>query len=160
VAVADRDDKERTALFRGKVEAIGFGFLVPIFFVVSGMTLDLAAVFRKPEYLALIPLYLVLLMVLRGLPVLWVYRDVLPRMERTSLAMLASTGLPLIVVITTIGLSDGYISTENAAALVTAGMLSVLMFPATVNRRLRRAEAARGAQASGSDAAPLSPAGP
>jgi Kef-type K+ transport system membrane component KefB len=138
VAVADRDDKERTALFRGKVEAIGFGFLVPIFFVVSGMSLNLAAVFAKPSYIALIPLYLLLLMLLRGAPILWVYRDELARPERLSLAMLSSTGLPLIVVITTIGLSDGYISTANAAALVTAGMLSVLIFPGTVNRRLRR----------------------
>ncbi len=142
VAVADRDDQERIALFRGKIEAIGFGFLIPIFFVVSGMNLDLATVLHSPGDIALIPLYVVLLFLLRGLPVLWVYRDDMPAPDRRSLALLASTGLPLMVVITTIGQADGYISSANAAALVTAGMLTVLTFPALVLRRLRRAAAA------------------
>ena len=94
--------------------------------------------FRRPVDIALIPLYLVLLLTLRGLPILLLYRAVLPRAERLSLALLASTGLPLIVVITTIGQADGYLSTPDAAALVMAGMLSVLIFPATVNRRMRQ----------------------
>jgi Kef-type K+ transport system membrane component KefB len=130
VAVAGRDEQEQVAIFRGKLEAVGFGFLVPVFFIVSGMALDLRTFGRHPAALALIPAYFLLLLVVRGLPTMWAYRRELPQRPRTALALMASTGLPLMVVITTIGQADGYISSQNAAALVTAGMLSVLLLPA------------------------------
>lgn len=129
VAVAGRDEQDQIEIFRGKLEAVGFGFLVPIFFIVSGMSLELSTFSRHPLALALIPAYFALLLVVRGLPVLLVYRGALPKRQRTGLALMAATGLPLIVVITTIGQADGFISAQNAAALVSAGMLSVLVLP-------------------------------
>jgi hypothetical protein len=63
-------------------------------------------------------------------------RDLTPA-ERVSMALFSATGLPLIVVITTIGVSAGRMRPENAAALVGAGMLSVLIFPAIGLRKLR-----------------------
>jgi Kef-type K+ transport system membrane component KefB len=129
IAVAGRGEQHQVEIFRGKLEAVGFGFLVPVFFIVSGMNLDLRTFGHHPAALALIPAYLLLLLVIRGVPTLWVYRQDLPKSSRHALALMAATGLPLIVVITTIGQAYGYISAENAAALVTAGMLSVLLFP-------------------------------
>ncbi len=75
----------------------------------------------------------------RGTPVLFVYRRVLPRAERVPLTLFSGTGLPLIVVITAIGTAEGRMFPENAAALVGAGMLSVLLFPMLGLRRLRAA---------------------
>ena len=72
---------EDTAVVRGKLEAIGFGFLVPIFFVVSGMQLDLHALFATPTALLRVPLFLALLLVVRGTPALLLYRRDLPRRE-------------------------------------------------------------------------------
>jgi Kef-type K+ transport system membrane component KefB len=136
VAVAGREDLAETADFRGKLEAIGFGLFVPIFFVVSGTRLDLSAFSSHPQALIAIPVFLALLVVARGLPALLVYRTALRNQHRYALALLSATGLPLIVVITAIGTANHYVATQTAAALVTAGMLSVLILPAVALRVL------------------------
>jgi Kef-type K+ transport system membrane component KefB len=140
IAVAERDDVEQVDIFRGKIEAVGFGFLVPIFFIVSGMSLDLKTFAHHPKSLLWIPVFVLLMLVIRGVPVLAVYRNELPSLgQRNALALFAATGLPLIVVITTIGVADGRITTQIAAALVTAGVITVLIFPALAVRVARRA---------------------
>ncbi len=128
-------------IVRGKLEAIGFGFLVPIFFIVSGMQFDLHALVAHPAVLLRVPLFAVLFLVVRGAPVLLLYRGDRPRRELLPLALFSATGLPLIVVITTIGVSEGRMLAANAAALVGAGMLSVLVYPMTAKALLRRAVA-------------------
>lgn len=129
-SVGGRDDDADTKVFRGKLEAIGFGFLVPIFFVVSGMKLDLSSFGDHPGALALIPLFFILLLFVRGVPTWFFYRKVVRPEERLPLVLFSATGLPLIVVITAIGVADRHISPQNASALVAAGMLSVLFLPA------------------------------
>jgi Kef-type K+ transport system membrane component KefB len=142
VAVAGREDLDEIAAFRGKLEAIGFGVFIPIFFVLSGARLDLDAFRQHPEALLAIPLVLALMLIARGGPVLLVYRTELPTAERWALGVLAATGLPLIVVITAIGTANGYVAPQTAAALVTAGMLSVLTLPLVATRILRSARSA------------------
>jgi Kef-type K+ transport system membrane component KefB len=120
-----------------KLAAIGFGFFVPVFFVVSGIHFDLHVFISRPSALLRLPLFLALMLVVRGTPALLLYRREFSHAERVPLACFSATGLPLIVVITAIGTSEGRILPENAAALVGAGMLSVLIFPAVGLRRLR-----------------------
>ncbi len=136
---------EDTEVVQGKLEAIGFGFLVPVFFIVSGMQFDLRALLANPATLALVPLFLVLLLGVRGTPVLLLYRGDLPQRQLLPLALFSATGLPLIVVITTIGVAEGRMRTVNAAALVAAGMLSVLLYPALAKMLLRRGASVPGA---------------
>ncbi|MFN8643199.1 MAG: cation:proton antiporter [Candidatus Binatia bacterium] len=114
--------------FRQKLDALGFGFLIPIFFVTSGAQLDLAALMASPRSLARVPLFLALFLIVRGAPVV-LYRKELSAPERRSLALFSATTLPLVVVITAIGTATGRMLPENAAALVGAGILSVLLFP-------------------------------
>lgn len=114
--------------FRQKLDALGFGFLIPIFFVTSGSQMDLASLFASPSTMARVPLFLLLLLVARGIPTL-LYRNELAARERRLLALFSATSLPLIVVITELGKSTGRMLPENAAALVGAGILSVLLFP-------------------------------
>jgi len=130
---------EDSTIVKGKLEAIGFGFLVPIFFITSGMQFDLHALFSPPAGLLRVPLFLVLFLVVRGTPALLLYRRDLPRYQLVPLALFSATGLPLIVVITTIGLEEGRMYPVNAAALVAAGMLSVLLYPMIARMRLQRA---------------------
>lgn len=111
-----------------KIEALSFGFFVPVFFVVSGMDFDLDQL-GEWTTLVRVPLFLSLFVVVRGLPVLLVYRGLLPSKLRVSVGLLQATCLPLVVVITNIGLEGGMMKPENAAALVGAAMLSVLIFP-------------------------------
>lgn len=112
-----------------KVEAMGFGFLVPVFFVVTGIEFDLDALLSGGRALLLLPVFLLLFLVVRGLPVHFLApRDLAPR-DRRALTLFASTALPLVVAITTIGVDDGVLKSDEAAALVGAAMLSVLVFP-------------------------------
>jgi Kef-type K+ transport system membrane component KefB len=130
---------EDRTIVRGKLEAIGFGFLVPIFFIVSGMQFDVRALFASPTGLLRVPLFLVLFLVVRGTPALLLHRRDLSRRQLVPLALFSATGLPLIVVITTIGVEEGRMRPVNAAALIAAGMLSVLLYPMLARLWLRRA---------------------
>jgi Kef-type K+ transport system membrane component KefB len=130
---------EDSEVIRAKLEAIGFGFLVPIFFVVSGIHFDLHALIDKPTAFLRVPIFLAIFLVVRGAPVLLLYRKALTAGLRVPLAFFAGTGLPLIVVITSIGVSVGRMRPENAAALVAAGILSVILYPLLGLRGLRRA---------------------
>jgi Kef-type K+ transport system membrane component KefB len=127
---------EDSEIIRGKLEAIGFGWLVPIFFIVSGMKFDLHAFIARPATLLRVPLFLALFLIVRGTPALLLYRSRMPLRDRIPLALFSATGLPLIVVITTLGVATGRMFPDNAAALVGAGLLSVLIFPVVGLTRL------------------------
>jgi Kef-type K+ transport system membrane component KefB len=123
-------ERTEAEVVESKLEGIGFGFLVPFFFVMSGVKLDLKALLNSPADAATIPVFLGLFLLVRGLPTLVLYRkDALAKTGRNALALFASTQLPMVVVITSIGVQAGAIKASTAAALVTAGMLSVLIFP-------------------------------
>ncbi|MFN8168918.1 MAG: cation:proton antiporter [Candidatus Nanopelagicales bacterium] len=110
-----------------KVEAIGFGFFIPLFFIVSGANLDVEAIIANPGRLVL---FFVLLLVVRGVPQYFLYSRVLPeKRERWQFALYVATGLPILVAITGLQVDAGVMRPENAAALVGAGALSVLVFP-------------------------------
>jgi Kef-type K+ transport system membrane component KefB len=123
-------------LLESKLDAVGYGFFVPLFFVYSGMGLDLRAIADAPLRLVL---FLVLMLVVRGGPVLLVYRGVLSARERVQTALVSATALPVLVALTEIGLRSGTMLPENAAALVGAGVVTVLLFPAAVVALDRRA---------------------
>ncbi len=112
---------------RMRLEGIGFGFVVPIYFVVTGMNFDLDSLLTVSG-LALAGLFLGLLLVVRGTSALLWFRD-LPRRDILSLALFGATGLPLIVAIVGIATDRGAISAAVGASLIGAGMISVLLYP-------------------------------
>jgi len=128
---------------RLKLEGIGFGFFIPIFFIVSGVKFDLPALFASVESILRLPLFLALFFIVRGAPVLLFYRKDVPRPDRLPLMLTSATALPLVVAVTEIGLEEGRMLPENAAALVGAGMVSVLVFP-LIAIQLRGKRLARG----------------
>jgi Kef-type K+ transport system membrane component KefB len=111
----------------GKLDAVGYGFFIPVFFVASGMSLDLQSIIESPARLIV---FFVLFLAIRGLPALLFYRRDLPMRGRVQLMLLTATALPLLVALAHIGLESGTMLPENAAALVGAGVLSVIVFPA------------------------------
>ena len=126
------------SVLSAKVEAIGFGFLVPVFFITSGANLDIESIIENPLLLAL---FFLLLLLVRGIPQYFIYRKALPdNRQRARFSLLVATGLPIIVAVTTLETQAGIMRPENAAALVGAGALSVLVFPlvaAAFGRRAR-----------------------
>ena len=125
-------DSPEGKLVRMRLEGIGFGFLVPVYFVVTGMNFDLDSLLSA-EGLSLAALFLPLLLVTRGTAALLWLRELEPR-QLGSLALLAATGLPLIVAIVGIGQERGDISTSVGASLIGAGMISVLVYPLAATR--------------------------
>jgi Kef-type K+ transport system membrane component KefB len=111
----------------GKLDALGYGFFIPIFFVYSGMTMDLKAMVSAPLRVLM---FAALMLLVHLVPAQILYRRSLDARERWQLTLIASTALPLLVAISEIGLRNGTMLPENAAALVGAGVVTVLVFPA------------------------------
>ena len=122
----------------GKLDAIGYGLLIPIFFVVSGIQLDVHDLVHDPRALIRIPVFLVGFLVVRGVPVWLLYRKTLRPGQRLPFALFSATTLPLVVVIAELGLSAHLIEPATAAALEAAAVLSVLVFPTAAFRLLDR----------------------
>jgi Kef-type K+ transport system membrane component KefB len=128
ISLLDRDEVMTHPDFRRKLEAIGFGFFIPVFFVTSGVRFDLDALLAEASNLAMVPVFLVALLLVRGLPAL-LYRSVLDARRTAVAGILQATSLPFIVAASAIGLELGLIDAAESAALIGAGLLSVLAFP-------------------------------
>jgi Kef-type K+ transport system membrane component KefB len=139
-----------------KFDAVGYGIFIPVFFISSGMTLDIGGIASNP--LRVIVFFL-LLLVIRGLPSLLIYRKVLPLRQRVEMTFITATALPLLVALAEIGLRDGKMLPSNAAALVGAGALSVLVFPA-IATAMARTDRGRTAQEPAEPAGAAEPAEP
>jgi Kef-type K+ transport system membrane component KefB len=114
-----------------KLDGIGFGFLVPIFFITSGLHFDLHALLDSRMALVQLPMFLALFFVVRGLPALLIPHRDLDIRSRLALGFISATELPLVIAIAAIGVKSGQLKPETAASLVGAGMVSVLLFPIT-----------------------------
>jgi Kef-type K+ transport system membrane component KefB len=139
IKLVDRDEAMTHPQFRQKLEVVGFGVFIPFFFVASGVRYDAGALFGSASTLARVPLFLVILLAVRGLPAL-LYRPLVRRREVAASALLQATSVGLFVVASQIGQDMGLISAANAAALIAAGLLSVILFPLAALTILRRPE--------------------
>jgi Kef-type K+ transport system membrane component KefB len=135
VGLVDRDATSHPR-FRVKLEALGYGFLIPVFFVTSGLRLDLRGLLDDPAALLRVPLFLIALLVVRGVPAYLSVRTLGAR-STTAVGLLQATSLPFIVTATQIGVLTGLMAPVTAAALVCAGLLSVLIFPTVALALLR-----------------------
>ena len=128
LTLVDRDRYMTHPQFRTKLDAIGYGFFIPVFFVSSGVRFDLDALLSSMDAFVKVPAFLLALLAIRGLPALAYRADIGAR--RTAVAaLLQATSLPFVVAATAIGLELGLIGGGEAAALVAAGLLSLLLFP-------------------------------
>jgi Kef-type K+ transport system membrane component KefB len=125
------------SVFDSKLTAVGYGLLIPFFFVTSGMDFDLDALTSSAGAMLKVPMFLALFLVVRGTPALLLYRGVLAARERLALTVFSATELPLVVAITTIAVDQGHMVSSTAAGLVGAAILSTLIYP-LIGLRLRR----------------------
>ena len=137
LSLVDRDEMMTHPQFRAKLEAAGFGIFIPVFFVSTGLHFDVNALFSSASTVARIPLFLLAILLVRALPAL-LYRPLLGARKSVIAGVLQATTLPFIVASTQIGLSLGVVSPASAAALIAAGLASVIIFPAIGLSLLRR----------------------
>jgi Kef-type K+ transport system membrane component KefB len=128
LSLLDRDQAMTHPDFRRKLEAMGFGIFIPVFFVTSGVNYDLDALVASASNVIMVPIFLAALVVVRGLPAL-LYRRVLGGRQTAIAGLMQATSLPFIVAATAIGQDLGLVSAAEGAALIGAGLLSVLLFP-------------------------------
>src|SRR3954451_5201771 len=124
-------------VFDSKLNAVGYGLLIPFFFITSGMAFDLDALTSSAGAMLKVPMFVALFLIVRGVPALLLYRSELDLRERCALAVYSATELPLVVAITTLAIDAGHMRTSTAAGLVGAAIVSTLVFP-LVAARIRR----------------------
>jgi Kef-type K+ transport system membrane component KefB len=129
LSLLDRDEAMTHPEFRRKLEAVGFGIFIPVFFVTSGVNYDLDALFSSASNVVMVPIFLAALVAARGLPAL-LYRRLLDARHTAIAGLMQATSLPFIVAAVAIGEDLGLIDAAEGAALIGAGLLSVLLFPA------------------------------
>ena len=133
----DQDKLLMHPQFRQKLEGVGFGVFIPVFFVTSGVQFDLRALLGSPSALVLVPLFLLALLVIRGAPAL-LYRWQVGMRRAMVAGLLQATSLTVIIVAAVqIGLALGLLTKTTGAALVAAGLLSVLIFPISASTLIR-----------------------
>jgi Kef-type K+ transport system membrane component KefB len=137
VSVVDRDAVTTHPLFRVKLHAVGHGFVIPVFMVAAGLSFDLDTLLDDPSVLLRVPVFLLALLLVRGVPAL-IYRRELGLRGAIAAGLLLATSLPFIVAATEIGRSMGVVTRGTAAAFVTAGLVSALVFPMTAEALVRR----------------------
>jgi Kef-type K+ transport system membrane component KefB len=128
LSLVDRDEQMTHPQFRRKLEAVGFGVFIPVFFVTSGVNYDVDALVASASNVLMVPVFLAALVVVRGVPAL-LYRGLLDGRRTTTAALMQATSLPFIVAATAIGQELDLLSAAEGAALIGAGLLSVLLFP-------------------------------
>lgn len=149
VAIARAPEHDRH-IIEMKSDAIAFGFLVPIFFIDTGIDFELNALTSSPATLALVPLFLVLLLIIRGLPSLLAAPPKSSPGDKRAIVLFAATGLPIIVAVTGIGRDEGLITSGTASALVGRHAVGPPVSPA--GTPAAPAKPARNPSAAGADA--------
>lgn len=120
-----------------RVRVVAWSFLVPVFFVVSGMGISVKAVTAKPFLLLA---FVVMILGVRGGTV-WLRTRFTPtgeeptdKHERLQLGLYSAVGLPIIVAVTELATTDDILPDDIAAILVCAGAVTVLLFPLLARR--------------------------
>lgn len=126
-----------------KLEGVAYGFLIPIFFVVSGAKIDLTAVFQQP---ALLIGFIVMLLFIRTVPIfvaLSTGKDTreMSSHNRVTIALYCTTALPIIVAVTSVAVNSGAMGQETASVLVAAGAITVFLMPFLASITYRVADA-------------------
>ena len=152
VRIIEVSGREPNKAFLIKLDGIGFGFLIPIFFVSTGVSFQLKGLEADPGALAEVPLFLLALLVVRGVPAL-LYLRAVGRRRATAGGLLQATTLTFVIVATVIGQQTGKLTSATSAALVAAGLLSAALFPAAAGRLLARGRRGKQGAAHVADAA-------
>ena len=126
--ITDPEERLTNERLRSKLDAIGYGFLIPAFFVTSGLRFDLRALFNEPAALLAVPLLVLLFFIARCLPAL-LYRKVVGLRRAVAAGLLQATSLSVPVVAVGIGAQLHTIDADTGAAIIAAGLLTVILFP-------------------------------
>ncbi|WP_125098531.1 cation:proton antiporter [Leucobacter chromiireducens] len=128
-AVLQGGDPAELRVVEAKLDSVAFGFLVPVFFIATGVTFPLAELLANPAALALVPGFALAMLLVRGVPGWLGAGPGTSPSDRRTAALCTATTLPLVIAVSSIGTEHGVLDEPLAAAMVGAAMLTVLLFP-------------------------------
>jgi Kef-type K+ transport system membrane component KefB/Trk K+ transport system NAD-binding subunit len=111
-----------------QLESIGYGFLIPIFFIKVGIDFNLSALFNSSRAMLLVPVLIVAAIAVKVLPAL-LFRLRYSLKESLSAGALLSARLSLIIAAAAVGLRLGVISEATNAAILLVAILTVTLAP-------------------------------
>lgn len=114
-----------------KLEGVGYGFLIPVFFVVSSASIDVKAVVANP---ALLITFIIMLLLVRAVPIFVATTldhrvNPLDPQDKLTVSLYCTTALPLIVAVTSLAVQGGTMHQTTASTLVAAGAVTVFLMP-------------------------------
>ncbi len=118
----------KDATIKHQLEGFGYGFFIPIFFIMIGVQFDASVLFASPQALWLVPLMLGAALLVKLAPML-IFRLNFSWRETIASGFLLSARLSLIIAAATIGLQLGYISGALNAAIVLTAMILATISP-------------------------------
>jgi Kef-type K+ transport system membrane component KefB len=128
--------EERDETLDQKREAVALGIFVPFFFVASGIDFQLDELFATLGGVVRLPLFVIALLAVHLVPAV-LYRRSMSDRETVAAGLLQATSFSFVIVATQIGLQLGIMVPATATALVGAGLVSVVAFPAIAFSLLR-----------------------
>ncbi|MDX6554756.1 MAG: hypothetical protein QOD86_951 [Miltoncostaeaceae bacterium] len=141
LGLIDRDAVRSHPQLRVKLDGAGHGFFIPVFLVAAGLSFDLDGLLESPRHLALAPVFLACLLLVRGLPAL-LHRPRVGARGALAVGLMQSISLPLIVVAARVGEEMGTLDPRAGAAMIVAGLASYVVLPEAAKAVLRRSDAA------------------
>lgn len=116
-----------------KLISLGYGFFVPIFFIMTGVNINLKGMVQDPKALALIPLLLFGFLLAKAVlvPILNI------RFKRTNAyagAFLIGTTITLVIPALTIGRNLGIVSATQSDAFTLAALITCILDPIIFSR--------------------------
>jgi Kef-type K+ transport system membrane component KefB len=139
--VTDPEERLTNERLRSKLDAIGYGFLIPAFFVTSGLQFNAQALIDQPTAIAVVGVLVVLFFIVRAGPAM-LYRRLYDARRVAAAGLLQATSLSVPVVAVRLGSQLHTIDADTGAAIITAGLLTVVLFPPLALMLLSRADAA------------------
>jgi Kef-type K+ transport system membrane component KefB len=137
--VTDPEERLTNERLRSKLDAIGYGFLIPAFFVASGMQFNVDAMRRDPASFAVVPALVVFFLIARAVPAV-LYRKLYDMRHVAAAGLLQATTLSVPVVAARIGVQLHTIDADTGAAIIAAGLITVILYPPIALALLAREE--------------------
>ncbi|KXI91062.1 sodium:proton antiporter [Bacillus cereus] len=122
-----------------KLDSIGYGFFIPIFFVMVGVNLEVWSIFKEPSSMLMIPILIVGLFISKLLPSL-VLRKWYPRNIVLGSAILLTSTLSLVIAAAQIGEKLGIISPSLSASLILSAVITCIFAPILFKKMFPKVE--------------------
>ena len=134
-AILGQNRQASQKIFEEKLDAMGYGFFIPIFFIMVGARFDLAALLASPGALWLVALLIVAAYLVKLVPALC-FRSLFSWRETFAAGALLSSRLSLIIAASAIAMSLGIITSGTNSAIVLLAMVTCTASPILFNRLL------------------------